>query len=146
MIRILCCVVFLIAAGQRIAAQENPGMLERLAMPDSVYGSQVLITEHAGVRNTHGKTQPVRFNGYRVRIFFDNSQHARQHALATKSAFEELYPGIPAYITYENPYFKVSVGNCTSQEEAVTLWGKIKERFDRAFVIREEIALEELIR
>ena len=49
------------------------------------------------------------------------------------------------YVTYENPYFKVSVGNCTTQEEALVLLEDVKRYFPKAFIMRENIPLEELI-
>lgn len=55
--------------------------------------------------------------------------------------FREIYPDIPAYLSYENPYFKVTVGNCLTSEEAIILLGKIRDAFDRAFLVREEISL-----
>lgn len=83
----------------------------------------------------------VKIRGYRVRIFSDNSQNARSAGQNALSRFRELYPGIPADMTYDTPYFKVTVGNCLTAEEATILWGKIKDAFDRAFVAREEIPL-----
>ena len=71
----------------------------------------------------------VKIRGYRVRIFSDNSQNARSAGQNALSRFRELYPGIPADMTYDTPYFKVTVGNCLTAEEATILWGKIKRRF-----------------
>ncbi|WP_304401270.1 hypothetical protein [uncultured Alistipes sp.] len=42
---------------------------------------------------------------------------------------------------YDDPYFKVTVGNCVTYEEAVILCGKIKDSFELAFPIRVEIPL-----
>ena len=79
--------------------------------------------------------------GYRVRIFLDNGQNARASANGAIARFREIYPDIPAYLSYENPYFKVTVGNCLTSEEAIILLGKIRDAFDRAFLVREEISL-----
>jgi hypothetical protein len=53
-------------------------------------------------------------------------------------------PYLPTYVTYDNPYFKVTAGNCTSQEEALILLERIKPTFPKAFIMRENIPLEEL--
>jgi hypothetical protein len=80
-------------------------------------------------------------NGYRVRIFFDNAQDARQKASVARARLNELFPDVSSYMNYENPYFEVTAGNCLTQEEAVILWGKLKSSFDKAFITRVEIPL-----
>ena len=37
---------------------------------------------------------------------------------------------------------KVTVGNCLTMEEAIILWGKIRDAFDRAFIVPESMPLE----
>lgn len=121
----------------------------RLALPDSTYHSKVTIVEHSDAANAirimqQHKQADDKIRGYRVRIFFDNSQNARALATSTLSRFKEFFPEIPVYMNYENPYFKVTVGNCISAEEAITLWGKVKNSFDRAFVVRETVQISTL--
>ena len=70
-------------------------------------------------------------------------QHARSQAESVMARFREIYPDIPAYMDYDNiPYFKVTVGNCLTMEEAIILWGKIRDAFDRAFIVPESMPLE----
>ena len=92
--------------------------------------------------NLHQEAKAI--NGYRIVIFMSNKHSARQDAIATQQQFVELYPNEGVYLSYENPYFKVTVGNCLSAEEAVMLWNKVQGTFDRAFVIRENIPIEEI--
>jgi hypothetical protein len=58
--------------------------------------------------------------------------------------FKSLYPRINAYMVYESPYFKVSVGDCLSMEEAQILMAKILGNYPKAFPRRESIQLEAL--
>ena len=133
----------LAAAAATVAAQGLGGFKNQLAAPDGSYGSRIQITEHgtaaSAVSSMQTNQSGVKIRGYRVRIFSDNSQNARSAGQNALSRFRELYPGIPADMTYDTPYFKVTVGNCLTAEEATILWGKIKDAFDRAFVAREEI-------
>lgn len=129
-------------------AQTTRSVAERLARADGAGGARVQVTEYGdaaglikGLESTRSLT---RLSGYRVRIFFDNSQNARAMASHTMSKFKEMYPDIPIYETYQTPYFKVTVGNCLTNEEAVILWGQIKETFDKAFVIVEDIPVSAL--
>ena len=77
--------------------------------------------------------------GYRVRIFFDNKQTARNDSEATLKRFRSLYPEIVAYRIYANPYFKVTVGDFRTKSEAMELLARIKGAFPSAFVVKENI-------
>lgn len=86
------------------------------------------------IRN-HDKQIP----GYRVRIFFDNRQTARSASATALDNFLSVYPGIPAYRTYQNPFFKVTVGDFRTKSEAMELLRTIKGNFPAAFVVKEPI-------
>ena len=78
--------------------------------------------------------------GYRVRIFFDNRQVSRTESEETLKRFVDLHKDIPAYRTYTNPYFKVTVGDFRTKSEAMALLTRIKGAFPSAFVVKENIA------
>ena len=78
-------------------------------------------------------------NGFRVRIFFDNKQTARQESEAVLKRFESLHRDIKAYRTYANPYFKVTVGDFRTKSEAMEVLSRIKTEFPSAFVVKENI-------
>lgn len=78
-------------------------------------------------------------NGYRVRIFFDNRQTARNESEATMKKFKSLFPDVSAYRLYANPYFKVTVGDFRTKSEAMALLARIKGDFPSAFVVKENI-------
>ena len=128
-------VIFAAAAFAPLRAQSLDAFKERLAAPvvsDAAFG-----TSRVGQR--------LRLRGYRVCIFFDNGQDARAGAFAAEALFKETYPGIMVYPVYENPYFKVVVGNCLTAEEAIILKGKIASTFPKAFVKSEEFSMADLL-
>ena len=86
---------------------------------------------------------PTNINGYRIVIFMSNTQTARRDAMAIQENFTTLFPKEQSYMTYENPYFKVAVGNCTTQEEAMILLGRLRGSFPKAFIMRENINVGE---
>lgn len=77
--------------------------------------------------------------GYRVRIFNDNKQTARPESEAVLARFTRMYPGIPAYRSYTNPFFKVTVGDFRTKSEAMQLLREVRESFPTAFVVKENI-------
>lgn len=78
-------------------------------------------------------------NGFRVRIFFDNKQSARQESEAVLKRFEALHRDIKAYRTYVNPYFKVTVGDFRTKSEAMEVLSRIRTEFPSAFVVKDYI-------
>lgn len=80
-----------------------------------------------------------KISGYRVRIFFDNRQSSRTESEAAEKKFTALHPGYPAYRSYANPYFKVTVGDFRTKSEAMELLEVIKPEFPAAFIVKENI-------
>lgn len=83
------------------------------------------------------KNRPM--TGFRIRIFFDNSQTARTRSAAVLGSFKAAFQGIPAYRSYANPYFKVTVGDYRTKAEAMANLSKIKSAFPTAFIVKEKI-------
>lgn len=77
------------------------------------------------------------FDGYRVRIFFKESARAESEEI--QRSFEARHPGVPAYRSYANPYFKVTVGDFRTKSEAMQLMSRIISEYPTAFVVKEPI-------
>ncbi|MFI3270124.1 MAG: hypothetical protein SNG14_06075 [Rikenellaceae bacterium] len=84
-------------------------------------------------------------NGYRVGVYFDNSAQARSGALDVMQRCDSLLRDIPATMSYANPYFKVSVGYCTTEEEAVMMLHRVQRYFPKAYLMREAISVEDIV-
>ena len=102
----------------------------------NVYQSAVIGKSMDGHVSTNAQ-RPL--SGYRVRIFFDNRQSARNESETTLKRFEALYHDVSAYRSYANPYFKVTVGDFRTKSEAMELLERIKNEFPSAFVVKENI-------
>jgi hypothetical protein len=79
-------------------------------------------------------------HGYRVRIFFDNKQDARNASEQTVNRFRQAYPGVTVYRSYAAPFFKVTVGDCRTRSEAMQLLERVRGDYPSAFVIKETIS------
>ena len=80
-----------------------------------------------------------KLSGYRVRIFSDNKQNARSASEAALETFKGKFPGCPAYRTYTNPFFKVTVGDYRTRSEALAALNYIKPDFPSAFIVKEKL-------
>lgn len=79
-------------------------------------------------------------SGYRVRIFSDSKQTARTESEAIVARFTSTHPGVAAYRSYQNPFFKVTVGDFRTKSEAMQLLQLIKYEYPTAFVVKENIS------
>ncbi len=86
------------------------------------------------VRN-HSKQTP----GFRVRLFFDNRQTARRRAIEIESEFKAKYPDVRSYLSYQNLYFKVAVGDFRTRTDALRFLQSIASSYPGAFIIKENI-------
>lgn len=86
------------------------------------------------------RSNPSRkISGYRIRIYFDNSQNARSASAAVSGGFAAAHPGIGVYRTYESPFFKVTVGDFRTRSEALAFLQTIKGQYPSAFILKGTI-------
>lgn len=114
----------------------------------TVNGAMVSIRESSSVGNAiatvEAKSRRKEVEGYRVVIFSDNGQYAGDNARNVLETFKKNYPHINAYMVYESPYFKVSVGDCLTLEEASHLMSQLEGEYRELFPKREVIKFSDL--
>lgn len=106
-----------------------------------VHQSQAISTAFSNVVKANSTRVQ---SGYRVRIFFDSKQTARAESENVLAKFASAHPGIPAYRSYQNPFFKVTVGDLRTRSEALQLLQQLKGEFPTAFVVKENINYPEV--
>lgn len=79
--------------------------------------------------------------GYRIRIFFSNTQNARQASAAAAARFLEKFGTYSVYHSYTNPNFKVTVGDFRTKSEALELLSAVKRDFPSAFIVKENVVV-----
>lgn len=85
------------------------------------------------------RNESRKIHGYRIRIFFDNSQNARQRSESVAGGFASAHPGIPVYRSYQSPFFKVTVGDFRSRDEAQLFAQKLSGYYTSVFLVKETI-------
>ena len=81
---------------------------------------------------------------YRIRIYNDNKQNARSASESAMNRFKAMYPGVAAYRSYVNPFFKVTVGNFHSRPEADRMLQQLRGSFPTAFAVKETALASEV--
>jgi hypothetical protein len=77
--------------------------------------------------------------GYRIRIYFDLGQKSRKQSEETSNDFMTNYPGISVYRSYISPYYKVSVGDFRTRDNALKLYYQLIKEYPKAFIVPEWI-------
>lgn len=103
----------------------------------------VSVTQPDKVRSGMDKhiqdNKSEKISGYRVRIYFDNKQNSRGASEEAQRRFQASHPGIMAYRSFTNPFFKVTVGDFRTRSEAIQLMQEIQREFPTAFIVKETI-------
>lgn len=113
------------------------GMTVFQALPDGVTVHQSAKVGGALERQIESNSRK-QFSGYRIRIFFDSAQNARDKSASVLERFKEAHPDMMGYRSYDSPNFKVTVGNFRSRTEADAALESLKKEFPSAFVVREK--------
>ncbi len=82
--------------------------------------------------------------GFRVHLFMDSGNRARLNTQHEQADFEEKHPEVPAYIVYEEPYFKLRVGDFRTRLDARRFLEKIRRDYPAAYIVVDQINFPEL--
>lgn len=80
--------------------------------------------------------------GYRIRIYSESGIGAKKEQQQVRARFLSLYPGLDAYNRYEEPFFKIYVGDCRTRSEALKLQDMIEKDFPNPFMVEDYINLK----
>jgi len=83
------------------------------------------------------------FPGYRIRIFSDGSQSARQKMFAEKARFLKHFEQYDVYISYVAPYWKIYVGDFLTRSEALKAYEAIKKVYPYAFIVNDFVKISD---
>ena len=123
------------------SAQVDSTLLGRNIL--SVLGSGVTVNQSRAMRtafdNYVSNNASKKLTGYRIRVYFENGQNARNRSEAVARTVAGRYPGLRVYRTFESPNFKVSVGDFRTRDEALRLFNELKVQYPSAFIIKENI-------
>ena len=95
-----------------------------------------MVARHIELNN-RVKTMP----GFRVQIASFSGINSKNSAFSLRDRFMTDYPMIQAYIVYDEPNFKVKVGDFRTRLEAYAFLQEIKEVY-KGYIIKDNIYAE----
>ena len=139
---ILALLTVSIAASAQLDSLTRASMDTTLVGRDimSLVGSKVSVKQSMPVRaalNNYIRGKKVQ--GYRIRVFYDNSPQARTRSEGIAAYLRSQYPENGVYRTFEAPNYKVTVGDFRSKEEALKIYMALKGIYPTAYIIKENI-------
>lgn len=78
-------------------------------------------------------------DGYRIQLSFGND---RVKANRLRSEFLLSFPDVPAYLIYQQPYYKVRVGDCKDRLCALRIQENISKLYPNTYIVRDLIPLQ----
>jgi hypothetical protein len=78
------------------------------------------------------------FEGFRIQFFNGLSEGQARNAQAK---FTNLFPEIPAYLSYNQPEWKVQAGDFKEKLEAHSVLSRIREEFPGALILKTKIKI-----
>jgi hypothetical protein len=76
--------------------------------------------------------------GFRIQIYFGSE---RSKATEIRADFSKNFPEISSYLIYQQPYFKIRVGDFKTRIEASGFLKKLEDHYTTAFIVPDEVKL-----
>ncbi len=131
LIILLVCPFCFIVNGNAIVADTGKVIVVQDTRIDALLNKKIEIN-----KKTDGK-----ISGYRVQIHFGGDS---QEAKKIKADFMNAHGDMPAYYIYEQPNFKIRVGDFKTKLEAQKFLKQIKSAFPASFVVEDKIEMMRL--
>ncbi|MFY7734087.1 MAG: SPOR domain-containing protein [Bacteroidia bacterium] len=132
-VKFIICVCVCVCLSLNIKAQTKIGSVK--IKGETIYLDSIIDKKNR--ENTINQT----INGYRIQLFSGNE---RNNANNIKTKFLKLYPDQTAYLAYNQPYFKIRVGDFRTKLDAKLFYNKIKGEFNECIIIADKINLPKL--
>jgi len=113
-----------------LMGQEQTGDVK--IIQDSKVDSLLLLHKKMNEKNPH-------IEGWRINIFFESGNYSKKMAVDTKAKFVQTYTDVPCYVVFQEPYYKVLVGDYRTRMEAEKFLREIVAEYPNAFAVEDEI-------
>ena len=118
------------------------------AQSDTLFSKENKISSinERGINNLVSKYEKILkarrgIQGWRLQLKFKAKE---TEILQIKLKFIQLYPEIPILLEYEEPYYRIRVGNCRTKLEAIKIKNQINKHFPDAYPVPEIINFSQL--
>ena len=97
------------------------------------------IVSHDGKKTVTGSIYTQK--GFRV-VIFNGADRAK--ALEAKNNFSRAFPGVPSYMSYNVPSYKIKVGNFEDRGDAGKFMRKVSAAFPSCFIVPDIVTIKNI--
>jgi hypothetical protein len=91
-----------------------------------------LVAKHIAFNEARGSIK-----GFRIQIFFDSGNNSKSKAVSAMNEFKSKHSKVGAYLMFQEPNYKVRVGDFRTRMDAQRFLHKIAEDYPNAFVVMD---------
>ena len=130
--RVFICLLIVLTGTVKAQAQHTEVNKGRVVVKAD--SSITLLLRRNAALNENRQNMP----GYRVQVYFGTD---RAKASEIRNEFQKDHAGIEAYLIYQQPNFKVRVGDYKTRLEAVKGLQLISAGYPNAFIVKDDVRL-----
>ncbi len=106
----------------------------------TIRADSLLVANYYKFLTSNSKIRGV--PGYRIRIYSESGIGAKEEQQRVRARFLSYFPEIDAYYRYDEPFFKLYVGDCRTKSEALKLYDRVKKYFPNPILVEDYINLK----
>jgi hypothetical protein len=110
-----------------------------------VYNKYAVVKEDANIAALTGKYDDYNrkkefTDGYRIQIMYTD---VRSDAYKSKGQMYKDFPDLNSYVEYEQPYFKLRIGDFKTRLEATYFMQQVTPLYSGAFIVKDKIRIKQ---
>ena len=134
-----------------LSAHAQLDSLTRASMDTTLVGRDIMTLMGSGIHVSQtpamraalaayiSSNSGKKIQGYRIRVFYDNTPQARTRSESVAAYLRNQYPEHGVYRSFESPNYKVTVGDFRTKDEALKIYMALKGIYPTAYIIKENI-------
>jgi hypothetical protein len=131
---IVCCLLF--AAPLCMCAQDSTLIMQN---------KNVTVKQDSGITALLGKYKEYNrrkefTEGYRIQIMYTD---VRDEVYKSKGKTYKDFPELPSYVEYEQPYYKLRLGDFKTRLEATYYLQQVNTIYSGAFIVKDKIRIKQ---
>ncbi|TVQ92281.1 MAG: SPOR domain-containing protein [Bacteroidetes bacterium] len=83
-------------------------------------------------------------NGFRVQIYRDSGNRSKLRTDRVKAEFDAKFPNVRSYISYDEPYYRLRVGDFRTRLDALRFLNQISSTYLSAIIVPDKINFPQL--
>lgn len=111
---------------------------ELCAQNNSNYSKSDSLARELVDRHKKANATKMSMSGFRIQIYFGSE---RAKATEIRADFSKNFPEIASYLIYQQPYFKIRVGDFKTRIEASGFLNKLEDHYTTSFIVPDEVKL-----